>query len=169
MKKRHNILLLAGVFLLLAAGCKKPSYNTFVDQGTLVFTSSASAPQLVIPGNSNGTATLSATFDANNKVFNYTATWAKMDSTITSIVIYGPNAAGQPYVITRTLATFSAPLPTGAAGSYQWTIFQLSALSDFEVSNLKSGNCYFVVNTTASPTGSVRGQIKYVNTIYEDN
>ncbi|MES2276153.1 MAG: CHRD domain-containing protein [Bacteroidota bacterium] len=173
MKSKYKAFIaigLAGLILsILWMGCKKEYHNSLVDLGIDVYTGTATTAMALPAKTGSGTALLSATYDENNRVFNYTVNWSKLDSTATSIAIYGPNSAGQPYVITRTLATFAAPLPTGAAGSSQNTIFQLNAFSDFELINLKAGNCYFVVNTTASTTGAVRGKITYVRTFSKDN
>ncbi|OCX52248.1 hypothetical protein BEL04_12270 [Mucilaginibacter sp. PPCGB 2223] len=171
MKINSKEILLGLSFMITMTwlGCNKEHYETFVDQGTQVYTGTATATQAIPAKTGNGTATISAYFDANNKVFNYTVKWSQLDSTATSVSFYGPYSTSQPYVLLRTPTTFGTPLPTGNAGSTSYAIFQLNALSDFDLDNLRNGLWYFVVNTTASPTGAVRGRISYVTTTYADH
>ncbi len=172
MKKKFKSFIILGLSFMVAMiwiGCKKEYHETFVDQGIQVYTGTATTAQAIPSGSGNGTATITAYFDVNNRVFNYTVKWSKLDSTATSVSFYGPYSTSQPYVLLRTPATFGTPLPTGNAGSTSNAIFQLNALSDFDLDNLRNGLWYFSVNTTASPTGAVRGKISYVTTTYSDH
>lgn len=167
--KGFVVPVLSVMVVMIWMGCKKEYHETFVDLGVQVYTGTATAAQAIPAKPGNGTATISAYFDANNRVFNYTVNWSKLDSTATSVSFYGPYSTSQPYVLLRTPTTFGTPLPTGNAGSTSYAIFQLNALTDFDLNNLRNGLWYFVVNTTASPAGAVRGKISYVTTTYSDH
>jgi hypothetical protein len=167
MKKNFKYLtsasLILMMFYIMFSGCKKPDSRP-VDLGNLVFTGIGTAAQVIPVSKSPGSANFKAVYDANQKEFNYTITWQGLDSTVTSGSIYGPNSAGQNNVILRSLFT-SGTLPH--TDSLTSVFYGLNALSDSELAGLKNGQWYYVLNTSSSPNGAVRGQIVYTKTFFE--
>lgn len=168
--KRNFLYYICGAILIFfyisIASCKKAAVTSYTDYGNYVFTGDGSAAQLIPAGTGKGTAKFRGIYDANQNEFNYTLTWKNLDSTVTLARIYGPNSAGQ------TNATIidvfnSTPLRahTDSLSSASWG---LGSLNDQQVADLKAGKWYYIINTTSSPTGAVRGNITLSSTFFKN-
>lgn len=107
----------------------------------------------VVPAsnNRNGAGTFSGTYNAGNKVMNYTSTWTNLTGTPLSGGIYS-GAAGQ---VGTNMTLWSLTSGLSMSGSYSGT----ATLSGEQESQLLTGKTYYVVGTAANVLGEIRGQI----------
>ena len=174
--KTKYLPLTGGLLLVFAClafySCKKAAVSYPEDLGRLVFAGTGSANQLVPAGTSKGTATFLGVYDANLQVFNIKLSWKDLDSTLVTARFYGPNAAGQSYAALRdiyvsTTVANNKPRTDSLTFAYGGAAAALNALSQRELNDLKAGKWYYLITTPSSPTGVLRGQITFSNTLYK--
>ena len=159
-------IVVFALFYFSISSCKKDVVTSYVDYGNYVFVGDGSSAQLIPAGTGNGTSKFRAIYDANQKEFNYTLTWKNLDSTVTLARIYGPNPAGQTNA--AILDIFNATPVRAHTDSLSSAAWGLNALSDQQVADLKAGKWYYIISTTSSPNGAVRGSIKLSSTFFKN-
>ena len=122
-----------------------------MDDVVLTVTGSASGAQEVPAVTSNGTATLTGSYNDNTNVFSYTINWTGLSGNVAVAHFHGPAAAGTnaPPVIDLTVTT------NGTSGN-------ITGTQNVDATNegyLKAGTLYFNLHTAIHPSGEIRGQV----------
>lgn len=104
------------------------------------------------PARSNATGQLDAIYDANTRLFRWKASWSGLSGAITGAQFHGPADQGQ-----VGPATLIWPGPFGPSYEGRATLTPAQAV------DLMSGRWYLNVQTTANPTGELRGQLLVVH------
>jgi len=122
-----------------------------IDDIVLTVTGSASGAQEVPAVTSNGTATLTGSFNDNTNVFSYTINWTGLSGDVVVAHFHGPAAAGTNAspIIDLTVTT------NGTSGNITGTT-TLDATSE---GYLKAGTLYYNLHTVMHPGGEIRGQV----------
>ena len=172
----NNKLLftLSIVGLLIFTGCTKDDTTVpYTNNGQYYFSGIGTASQL-IPANplvpSTDTISFNAVYDANLEIFNFNIESTTISSLPTSINFYGPADSGQVAPLDRSMsfseiiihADTITHIDTTTATSAIWAY---TKLSNAELTSLKNGLWYYVINTPNFTKGEVRGQIKLVKVI----
>lgn len=152
------MVLALGVSLILLGGCKKELEADYIDKGSLAFIGNATVAQMVpaptVP--STGTATMTARFDNNSKVFNFFLKWNNLAGLMTQANFYFPSDAVQTGVVARNIATTQTRPVTDSLYGQIWGN---NTLTEQELSDLKAGKVYFTIGTQSNTGGEVRGQL----------
>jgi hypothetical protein len=155
-----KFLIIIRLIIITAGACTKGGNPETVNGPLYAVTSSATSKQLVPAIDTTATAVFSGLYDETTNILTYTITWSDLwldtkKDTITSIVFYGPAAAGANGAVVRTLSFVS----TNKAGSVNLGLAGNTGLSDPEKNDFMSGGWYFTINTKRFTTGIVRGQL----------
>jgi hypothetical protein len=99
----------------------------------------------------NGTGTLSGTYDAGSNTLTYNVNWSNLSAIASAGHFHGPASAGQiaDPVITFTLSN------NGMSGSANGTV----TLSEAQEDDLLDGKWYYNIHTPTYPTGEIRAQV----------
>jgi hypothetical protein len=102
----------------------------------------------VPPTASQGTGTLTATFDTASKKLLWKGNVSGLSGNATAAHFHGPAEPGKN-------AGVMVPAPGVTTGPFEGT----ATLTDDQAKALMNGQTYFNVHTTANPGGEVRGQV----------
>jgi CHRD domain len=102
----------------------------------------------VPPTTSQGTGTLTATFDTASKKLSWKGTVSGLSGNATAAHFHGPTDPGKN-------AGVLVPAPGVTTGSFEGS----ATLTDDQAKALMNGQTYFNVHTAANPAGEVRGQV----------
>jgi hypothetical protein len=102
----------------------------------------------VPPTLSQGTGTLTATFDTASKKLSWKGTVSGLSGNATAAHFHGPAEPGKN-------AGVMVPAANVTTGPFEGT----ATLTDDQAKALMNGQTYFNVHTTANPSGEVRGQV----------
>src|SRR5262249_6132137 len=104
------------------------------------------------PVTTNGTGTITGTYDKNTNVLNYTITWTGLSGPPVAAHFHGPADR-------NTAAAVLVPitLPTNAAAA--GTLTGTATLTDQQETDMLAGLWYYNLHTTANPNGEIRGQV----------
>lgn len=147
MKKITLVPVLALLtFTFFVAGCKKDK-----KKNTTMYNISASltGAQEVPAVTTNGTGTVTGTYDASSNTLTYNVTWSNLSGNATLAHFHGPAAAGTNAGVVIPF-TFTAGA-TSASGT--------TTLTDAQESDLLNGLWYANVHTQAHGGGEIRGQV----------
>lgn len=155
MKSNRNFFSFwSGIILMMAIplfviSCDDD--NDDMDDIILTITGSASGAQEVPAVVSNGTATLTGTYNDNTNVLSYTINWTGLSGDVVVAHFHGPAAAGTnaPPIIDFTVTT------NGTSGNITGT----STLDATTEGYLKAGTLYYNLHTAMHPSGEIRGQV----------
>jgi hypothetical protein len=141
-------LLLFFTFALTSIGCKKDDNNNN-NSNTYNLSGNATGDQEVPVVTTNGTGTVSGTYDANTNTLQYSVTWSNLSGPATAAHFHGPALPGQnaTVVVPFTIASNG----TSATGS--------TTLTEEQEADLLAGKWYFNVHTDAHKGGEIRGQV----------
>ena len=102
----------------------------------------------VPPNTSQGTGTLTATYDTDSKQLAWKGTVSGLSGNATAAHFHGPAETGKN-------AGVLVPAPGVSSGAFEGS----ATLTDDQAKALMAGQTYFNVHTAANPGGEVRGQI----------
>ncbi|MFP5039345.1 CHRD domain-containing protein [Parasediminibacterium sp. JCM 36343] len=154
--------MFGAIALMMINACKKPVPTPYINYGLYKLVATIQQDSAVLPLSTNGVGHFEGIYDASLKMLNYDITWTGLDSSVSSINLYGgaPADSNTLGLVTRNLfnstAVSSDRRQTDSISGY---ITGLSALSDTEVDNLKNNRTYIVLSTRLNKNGEIRGRI----------
>ncbi|MDO5625039.1 MAG: CHRD domain-containing protein [Pseudomonadota bacterium] len=104
------------------------------------------------PTRSSGSAQLDALYDGHTRLLRWRASWTGLAGAITGVQFHGPGGEGQ-----VAPATLVWPGPFGPSYEGRATLTPEQAI------DLMGGRWYINVQTSAYPSGEVRGQVRVVH------
>lgn len=137
-----TILKLAAAMALLAAPLAAAQAATENVKAEL--TSSAETPA----NNSNGTGTLTGTYDPGSRKLTYDVTYTGLTGPATMAHFHAPAPMGKP-------AGVEVPIKGSVASPIKGEV----TLTEAQAKNLTDGMTYFNVHTEKNPKGEIRGQV----------
>jgi len=134
-------------FTLFFSGCKKDEKTTDITMYNISATLNGAQESPAVT--TNGTGTVTGTYDKNTKTLSYTVNWTNLSGNATIAHFHGPAAPG-------TNASIVVPFSfTAGATSATGT----TTLTDQQESDLLNGLWYANVHTQAHGGGEIRGQV----------
>jgi hypothetical protein len=153
-KNTRRGLLFSSLFVLaLATGCQDDDDEQEDNQFTI--SSTGSGAQEVPPVTTNGTGTLTGTYDAASNTLNYTLNWTGLSGPATMAHFHGPASAGQNAKVLVPINIVNNGVNGSGAGSVQ--------IPDSVEQFFRDGKIYFNVHTDLNKPGEVRGQVSMQN------
>lgn len=140
-------ILATGLFI---ASCTKDNDDDD-NSNTFTLSGNASGAQEVPPVTTNGTGTLTGTYDANTNILNYTINWSGISGAASVAHFHGPAAVG---VDANPLVDITITM-NGVSGTASGNVL----LSETAEAYLLAGNIYYNIHTVAHPGGEIRGQV----------
>ena len=133
-------------FCLFVSGCKKDeNKNTTMYSISATMTGAQEVPAVT----TNGTGTVTGTYDASTKILTYNVSWNNLSGNATLAHFHGPAAAGS---TASPVVTFQlTPGVTSVSGT--------ANLTEQQQSDLLTGLWYANVHTQAHGGGEIRGQV----------
>lgn len=134
-------------FLLIATGCdkdddEKTQYN---------IAAVADGAQEVPAVTTEGSGTVSGTYNKNTNLFTYTVTWKDLSGPATDMHFHGPAGVGEPAGVAIPITGFTS----GVQGTYSST----ATLTEVQETDMLGGKWYYNVHTDMHKAGEVRGQL----------
>jgi hypothetical protein len=117
---------------------------------TVHFSSTLTTANEVPPHTTDGTGTLTASYDTKSKMFEYDVSYDKLTGPATAAHFHGPALAG----------VNAKPVLPIAADALASPIKGSKQLTDEQAKDLLAGKWYFNVHTAANPGGEIRGQVE---------
>lgn len=152
IKKVTGGSLLAGLIMGIVfffSSCTKDDAGVSI---TYAISGNASSSQTVpASSNSNGSGTISGTYNSSTKVMSYTTTW----SNLTGAPVSGGLYTGATGEAGSSIALWSLGTGLTATGNISVT----TTLNAQQEANLLAGKCYYLLATSANASGEIRGQI----------
>jgi hypothetical protein len=153
-RKTFILILFSSVlFLWVAVSCNKDDDDPVSNKYNI--TGSASGAQEVPAVTTPGTATITATYDADANTLPYTITWTGLSGTVNNMHFHGPAdptiSAGVQIAITGW--------PTTPAGTVSGT----ATLTEEQEVDLLSGKWYYNIHTSFKSSGEIRGNLTAVH------
>ena len=142
--------VLAGVLLFTAVSCDKDDDDKPLSNKYNV-TGSASGAQEVPVVASNGTATISSTYDADANTLTYTITWADLNDNVNNMHFHGP--------ADPTISAGVAIAITGWTATKAGTISSTATLTETQEAELLGGKWYYNIHTPFKTSGEIRGNL----------
>jgi hypothetical protein len=140
------VLLLLITFSLFVTACKKDKQtNTTMYNISATMTGAQESPAVT----TNGTGTVSGTYDASTNTLTYNVTWNNLSGAATAAHFHGPAAAGSNASV---IVPFT--IPAGASSVSGSTV-----LTDPQETDFLNGLWYANVHTQAHGGGEIRGQV----------
>jgi hypothetical protein len=121
---------------------------------TVAFKAELRASNQTPPTNSNGTATVTATYDTTSKVLTWKGTHSNLTGPATSAHFHGPAQAGQSAGVAIWISTKGTALPASFEGQ--------ATLTDAQAAEMMAGLWYVNIHTARYPAGEIRGQLELV-------
>jgi hypothetical protein len=135
---------------LLLTSCDKDDDDDMNDS-TYTLSGTASGAQENPAVTTNGTATLSGTYNANNNRLDYTINWTNLSGPATVAHFHGPAAVG-----VNALPMIDISIGTnGINGTASASV----TVPDSVETHLLNGNVYYNVHTAAHVNGEIRAQV----------
>jgi hypothetical protein len=129
--------------------CKKDNNSNANANMYNINASLSGAQEAPNPVTTNGTGTVTGTYDANTNLLTYHVTWSNLSGPATAAHFHGPAAAG-------TNASVVVPFTINANGtSADGTI----TLTEAQEADFLNGMWYANVHTAAHAAGEIRGQV----------
>lgn len=150
----------AALSLAAVYSCNKDNVKPYVEKGAIFFEGHADSSQMVplLAVGSPGTATLTARYDNDLHLFNYSLKWQNMTSGVTRADMYFPSNSVSNGLLARTLFSSSTPR-TAVVDSINGAIAGTYELTESELADLKAGKIYYTITTQTNLGGEIRGQI----------
>jgi hypothetical protein len=121
---------------------------------TAIFKAELKASNQAPPNDSEGTGSVTASYDTSSKVLSWKGTHSGLTSNVTSAHFHGPAEAGRSAGVAIWISTKGTPLPASFTG-------QLT-LTDAQAAELMAGLWYVNLHTARYPGGEIRGQLEPV-------
>lgn len=155
MWKRKEIfhsMLIGGLFLsVLSLSCNKDDDDKKDDRYKLSGTASGAAER-PNPVASNGTGTITGTYNLQNNMIEYTITWSGISGNPSAMHFHGPADV--------TLAAgVQVPIMVPSGAGTSGTVSGTATLTDAQETDLLAGKWYYNIHTAAYPGGEIRGQV----------
>jgi hypothetical protein len=154
---KQKVLSIGTVFIGLSAlllsstGCSKDDNNNNQQKTSYTLSGNASGAQEVPTVTTQGTGTLTGSYNSSTNTLSYTITWTGLSGPPTMMHFHGPAAAGENASVVLPISGF----PATAAG----TISGSGTLSDAQEADLLAGKWYYNIHTSAHGGGEIRGQV----------
>jgi hypothetical protein len=147
--KKFLVLALSAVVI---TSCDKDDDDDDMNNNMYTISGNANGSQMVPAVTTNGTGTITGTYNANTNVLTYTTNWSNLSGAPTSGGFFS-GASGT----AGTAAGTSWTLGTGltGTGSFSGTM----TLTDAQETQLQGGNWYYSLGTANNTNGEIRGQI----------
>lgn len=139
-----SVLILLTSFSFLS-GCKKDKD----DNNMYDISASLTGAQEVPAVTTNGTGTVTGTYDADNNMLTYHVTWSNLSGLATAAHFHGPAAAG-------SNASVIVPFSINANGT---SADGTATLTEAQETDFLNGLWYANVHTPAHGGGEIRGQV----------
>jgi hypothetical protein len=154
MKKNSsgNLILLAVIGIygsVLYSSCHKDDKINNTHQYSVVGTASGDQEVPVVV--TNGSATLTGTYNSDSNLLHYVITWTNLSDSVTGASINGPAMVG---VNADALITIN-PVINGSSGNASGNILLADSTENF----LFNKKLYYNLKTLLNPLGEVRGQV----------
>lgn len=148
--KKITVLPLLALFsaFVLVSSCKKDKENSNANMYN-ISASLSGAQEAPNPVTTNGTGSVTGTYDANTNLLTYHVTWSNLSGAATAAHFHGPAAAG-------TNAGVLVPFTINANGTSADGTF---TLTETQESDFLNGMWYANVHTAAHAGGEIRGQV----------
>ena len=161
MQTKFNVRILSAlavIAVLTFSACKKDKKDEPVDliKRTTVQLSGA---QEVPANNSAGTGTAQIAFDPTAKTATYTMNWQLGSSTATTTNMHFHGAEDGSDIKSSPVTVGITGFATGSSGTITGTT---RVLTDAEVNQLLAGKWYLNVHSSTTPSGELRGNIKFM-------
>jgi hypothetical protein len=125
-----------------------------VHADSVTFKAELRASSQTPPTHSNGTGSVTATYDTNSKVLTWKGTHSDLTGPATSAHFHGPAQAGQSAGVAIWISTKGTPLPASFEGQ--------ATLTDAPAAEMMAGLWYVNIHTARYPAGEIRGQLELV-------
>jgi len=142
-----SVFALITSFTLFISGCKKDSKTTNSTMYNISATMNGAQESTAVT--TNGTGTVTGTYNKSTKTLSYNVTWTNLSGNATLAHFHGPAAPGTNANVVIPF-TFTAGA-TSATGT--------TTLTEQQESDLLSGLWYANVHTQAHGSGEIRGQV----------
>ena len=152
IKKTMLFSALAFCSTLILSSCTKSDGNG--SSASFNLSGTATGGQMVPAVTTNGSATISGTYDPYSNVITYTVSWSNMSGTPNSGALY-IGAPGSNNNVTGVGQAWIYGANSSTSGSYIGWL----TLSNDQATQLTAGNMFFMMGTAANPNGEIRGQI----------
>lgn len=139
-------LLVRPLTILTALALVGTAYPVFAAQVAL--TATLSGNEEVPPNDSTASGMLTADYDSETNVLNFSVTYDGLTGDATAAHFHGPAAPGE-----------NAPPVVPVEGALASPIAGTATLTDAQEAELLSGMWYFNVHTAEHPGGEIRGQV----------
>ena len=141
------VLVLLTTFSIFVTACKKDKNATNSTMYNISATLSGAQENPAVT--TNGTGTVTGTYDANTNTLTYHVSWSNLSGPATAAHFHGPAAPG-------TNATVVVPFTIDASGT---SANGTATLTDAQETDLLNGLWYANVHTAAHGGGEIRGQV----------
>lgn len=148
----RKFLAIAACALLITSCDKDDDDDNNANNNMFTLSGNASGSQVVPAVTTNGTGTITGTYNANTNMLTYTTNWSNLSGAPTSAGFYS-GASGS----AGTAAGSSWTLGTGLTGTGNFSGTMM--LTDDQENQLRAGNWYYSLGTASNTNGEVRGQI----------
>ncbi len=155
IKKIMLFSALAFCSTLILSSCTKSDGNG--SSASFNLSGTATGGQMVPKVTTNGSATISGTYDPYSNVITYTVAWSNMTGTPNSGALYIGTPGSNNNVTGVGQAWIMSPITpsSSTSGSYIGWL----TLSNDQATQLSAGNMFFMMGTVANPNGEIRGQM----------
>lgn len=123
-----------------------------VEAETSTYKADLKGPTEVPPNTTEGTGAANVTLDPSTRQITWTVTFSGLTGPATVAHIHGPAPAGK----NAGVLIWLAPKGTAPVSPLKGT----ATLTEEQLANLTSGQCYVNVHTKAHPGGEIRGQLE---------
>ena len=141
-------VLLVAMFVSFSACDKDDDDEEKVDYNV---TATADGAQEVPAVTTDGTGTVTGTYNKNTNLFTYTVTWKDLTGPNTDMHFHGPAAVGEPAGVALPITGFTP----GVMGSHSAT----ATLTEAQEADMLGGKWYYNVHTDLYKAGEIRGQL----------
>jgi hypothetical protein len=148
MKKIKLAGLLMAFGVAAITGCDKDD-NEQNDRYTVA--GSGTGKQEVPAVTTNGTSTVTGTYRAGGRLFDYTVAWTGLSGNAIMMHFHGPADPGVNAGVMNPITRYT-PAPSGSYSG-------VDTLSVEEEQALLGGKMYYNIHTAANPNGEVRAQL----------
>jgi CHRD domain len=121
---------------------------------TVNFKAELKAANQTPPNDTEGTASVTASYDTNTKVLRWKGAHSGLTGDATSAHFHGPAEAGKYAGVAIWISTKGTPLPASFEGQ--------ATLTDAQAADMMAGLWFANIHTARYPGGEIRGQLERV-------
>lgn len=150
-RKVFSIIPIALSLLLFSlAACDKDDDDD--DKVAYTLSATADGAQEVPAVTTNGTGSLTGSYNKNSNLLTYTVSWEGLSGAATAMHFHGPAASGVAAGVALPITGFTP----GVSGSYSGS----ATINETQEAELLDGKWYVNVHTELNGGGEIRGQVK---------